>query len=297
MASGKENIERAVPNPGETGDVTRDYSNGAAYVNTSSAFAPKFVSADYPGCVFLWNADSVPFDGSRQIIDLAGGVVVESSTDNTFSRSSDGKGVETGNETGGDILTVSTGSPGLPTLGTNNALLILVGQKDASSDPFFEIGNTTNGTGIYGSCRGGAGQESWFSSNGASDYVSTATPLAASTDAAGSIIAGACSLNRAAITEAATFRDYRSYADGSELVGAGAVTGTTIDWNSGSIVQYVGSTYDVSINWGTTVYLCAVFHSADAAMLADSTIFTALAWMRANPGELWPGFMSMTAAA
>ena len=32
MASGKENIERAAPNPGETGDVTQDYTAGATHV-------------------------------------------------------------------------------------------------------------------------------------------------------------------------------------------------------------------------------------------------------------------------
>jgi len=32
MASGKENIERAVSNPGEVGDVTQNYTEGAAHV-------------------------------------------------------------------------------------------------------------------------------------------------------------------------------------------------------------------------------------------------------------------------
>lgn len=48
MADGSQNIERAVPNPGETGDVTRDYSNGAAHVSVqNNGVVSAYESADY----------------------------------------------------------------------------------------------------------------------------------------------------------------------------------------------------------------------------------------------------------
>jgi len=53
MASGKENIERAVPNPGQVGDVDRGYAGRAAY-----SVSP----AGGPDGVLVVGEDSVPAD-------------------------------------------------------------------------------------------------------------------------------------------------------------------------------------------------------------------------------------------
>jgi hypothetical protein len=259
---------------------------------TTSPVVPKFIASDYPACKLLFNSDSVLVDGGTDLVDLVQGLVFRNAGDEVVVLN--GSGFTPTKVGGASTPTFSlVGGGTMPALSTDNALVVLVSQKAVSSDPYFELGDSTNGVGIYSSVRGGVNSESYLV-NTSSDYLSGASPLTASSDAVGTVLAGAVAINRKAATDAEMLRDYRVYGAGVEYVGSGAEAGTanwaTLDmavYDSQILINISGA--DVK----TKYYVAAVFHMDSPLGLPDETVFTALRWMRENPGYLWPGLKNL----
>ena len=264
---------------------------GSGYVTTSLP-DPKFVASDYPACKLLINNDSVLVDGGTDLVDLVQGLVFRNAGDETVTRV--GAGFVPRKVGGSSTPTFALAGGGtMPALSTNNALIFLVADKASASDPYFELGDATNGVGAYASCRGGAGSESYLV-NTSSDYLGSASVHEESADAAGTVLAGAIAINRKAATDAEKLRDYRVYGAGVELVVSGAEAGTA-NWATLDMAAYESQIL-INIS-GTDVdslcYVVAAFHTASPLGLSDETVFTALRWMRENPGYLWPGLRSL----
>lgn len=261
---------------------------GSAYVNTDSPEKLNFVAADFPACVLYFDRNSIVDDGGADFIDQANGLVFRNPHDDYVELNSDGITFNAvRGAAAGERYDLVTASGSMPALSTNHALYLLVAKRNSTGgDGFMEIGDTDTGVGALINTKGGLNTQAYLTYDG-SDYLGSTSTRSALTDVDGSVIASAVTIHREAATEATILRDYQIDSSDTISIIEGAVTGTTINWNTQDLAAYANY---CRFDNGNSYYLGAAFHVADARMLAEPIIRTALLWMRNNPGHLWPGF-------